>query len=204
MSLIEEIIKVGPNEKVAFLTEINELVDFAQICVSFANTKGGSVLIGVNQKGKIVGVNPNPELKLIQEVYDFIDGEFKIEAITHVINHHCIIEVKVEKQETPILAKVNNDSGIFYYRVGLKSVKANKIIERYLNMRRFGKIVIESNLHNEFLEKLGVQQFNLSQLYNLMDLKPNVVDKLIAELLFLNMIEVYFVDEKFCYGRLKS
>ena len=48
LEAIEEIIKSGSNENVEFLSDIDELIDFAKICVSFANRNGGSVFIGVN------------------------------------------------------------------------------------------------------------------------------------------------------------
>ena len=86
MNPIENSIKTGRNETVEFLTEINELIDFAKICVSFANKSGGSIFIGVNEKGKLMGVNPEPELRLIPEVHEFIDGQLSIETTTHLIN----------------------------------------------------------------------------------------------------------------------
>ena len=204
MNPIEEIIKSGQNESVELLSEIDELIDFAKVCVSFANRNGGSVFIGVNEKGKSVGINPDPELKLVNQVGGCIEGELRFESVKHVVKHYCIIEVKISKAEIPIKFKLDNDSSVYYYRVNSYSMEANKIIERYLNMRRFGKTVIESDHHVDFLDKLGDNKYNLSLLYKMLDLKPSEVDKLTAELLFLKKLEVLSVDKKFFYSQLKS
>jgi hypothetical protein len=82
-------------------------------------------------------------------------------------------------------------------------MEANKIIERYLNMRKFGKTVIESDHHVDFLDKLSDNKYNLSLLYKMMDMKPNEVDKLTAELLFLKKLKTHVVDGRFCYSQLK-
>ena len=140
MNPIENTIKIGRNETVEFLTEVDELIYFAKICVAFANTYGGSIFIGVNEKGKLMGVNPEPELRLITEVHEFIDGQLNIETVVHLVKHYCIIEVKVAKADIPLLIKRNEGTKVFYYRVESNTVEANKIIERYLNIRRFAKV----------------------------------------------------------------
>jgi predicted HTH transcriptional regulator len=204
MNPIENTIKIGRNEAVEFLTEVDELIDFAKICVSFANTSGGSIFIGVNEKGKLMGVNPEPELRLIPEVHEFIDGQLNIETVAHLVKHYCIIEVKVAKADIPLLIKTNEGTKVFYYRVESNTVEANKIIERYLNIRRFGKVVEQSKIHSDYLDKLGENESNLSLLYKVMDLKPNEVDKITAELIFLEQLKVQLVDKKFYFSRLKS
>ena len=204
MNPIEEIIKSGPGENVEFLSEIDELIDFAKICVSFANRNGGSIFIGVNEKGKFIGVNPDPELRLVNQVSGCIEGELKLEPVKYLVKHCCIIEVKISKTEIPLMVKLKDDSCVYYYRVNSYSTEANKIIERYLNMRRFGKTVIESDNHLDFLDKLGDNKYNLSLLYKMMDMKPNEVDKLTAELLFLKKLEMLSVDKKFFYSQSKT
>lgn len=201
---IDHILKTGPNQFVEFLNEIDELIDFAKICVSFSNREGGSLYIGVNEKGKAVGINPEPEMKLIDAVNDCIEGKLLFETVLHTVKHHYIIEVKISKSEIPLLVKLNDHNKVYYYRVGSISVEANKIIERSLNLRRFGGKIDFSQNHEEFLAQLEDDKFNLSIVYKLMELKPKDVDKVIAELIFMNKLEVELIDKKFYYSRLKS
>lgn len=203
MNSIEEIIKLGQNESIEFLPEINDLVDLAKVCAAFANRNGGSVFIGVNEKGKLIGVNPDPELKLIQEIHEFIDGELKVKIITHTVKHYYLIEIKISQSGIPILVKPIDGVKVFYYRVGKNTVEANKIMERYLNLRKFRNLINESNNHKELLLKLDERQLNLSSLYKLIDLKPKEIDKIIAELLYLGKLEIQLKDNFFYYSRCK-
>jgi ATP-dependent DNA helicase RecG len=56
---INTIIKTGEDEKVEFKSAFNK--ELIETIVAFANSKGGSIFIGVSEKGKIVGVSINDE-----------------------------------------------------------------------------------------------------------------------------------------------
>jgi len=53
------LISKGESEIVEFKTNFN--IETIETLVAFANSKGGSVFIGVNDKSKVVGVNANSE-----------------------------------------------------------------------------------------------------------------------------------------------
>lgn len=55
----EQLIKDGENQHVEFKSNFN--VDVLESLVAFANTEGGTVYIGISDKGKITGVNLNDE-----------------------------------------------------------------------------------------------------------------------------------------------
>ncbi len=55
----EQLIKDGENQHVEFKSNFN--VDVLESLVAFANTEGGTVYIGISDKGKITGVNLNYE-----------------------------------------------------------------------------------------------------------------------------------------------
>lgn len=55
----EQLIKDGENQHVEFKSNFN--VDVLESLVAFANTEGGTVYIGISDKGKIIGVNLNDE-----------------------------------------------------------------------------------------------------------------------------------------------
>jgi len=203
MNPIEEIINRGQNETIEFLSEIDELIDVAKICVALANKNGGSIFIGINGKSKIVGINPDPEIKLIQHLHEFIEGNVEIETIKHLIKHYYIIELKITKSNLPVLVKMINGEIKYYYRIESNTVEANKIIDLYLNLRKFGKQIVESEEHKNLLCKLGNNELNLSSLYKMMDLKPKEIDKLTAELIFLKKLQVEIKDKKYYYSRCK-
>jgi ATP-dependent DNA helicase RecG len=56
---LEDIIQIGESESIEFKSNFNNEV--IESLVAFANTKGGSVFIGVNARNQIKGVQVNPE-----------------------------------------------------------------------------------------------------------------------------------------------
>jgi len=56
---LQNILNQGESETVEFKSSFNN--ELIETLVAFANTKGGKVIIGVNQKSKITAVNINPE-----------------------------------------------------------------------------------------------------------------------------------------------
>lgn len=67
-SELSNIIKLGENEQVEFKSSFND--ETIESLVAFANTKGGTVIIGVNDDGVITGVNVGKETipKWINEI----------------------------------------------------------------------------------------------------------------------------------------
>lgn len=59
MQDLQSIIKKGENQNVEFKSTFN--MEVVETLVAFANTKGGSVYIGINDSGKIVGIQMGKE-----------------------------------------------------------------------------------------------------------------------------------------------
>lgn len=67
---IEEVLSRGENDQVEFKQEISKkLEEFLETVVAFANTRGGSIIVGVDDNGKIVGVY---EQKFEERVQDLL------------------------------------------------------------------------------------------------------------------------------------
>jgi ATP-dependent DNA helicase RecG len=56
---LEELIKLGEGENLEFKSNFNN--ELIETLVAFANTLGGKVVIGVNQKNELIGVTMNTE-----------------------------------------------------------------------------------------------------------------------------------------------
>lgn len=56
---LQNILKTGESETVEFKSSFNN--ELIETLVAFANTKGGKVLVGINDKNKIAGVVINTE-----------------------------------------------------------------------------------------------------------------------------------------------
>lgn len=119
--LIEDLLKEGESEQLEF-REVVRKDDVAKVLCSFLNGKGGRILIGISDKGKVTGIS-NVE-KHVEELKLFLVSAIIPEAPINIALDHVenkdIITVKVYGgSKQPYLF-----GGSIYYRKGSSTVKA--------------------------------------------------------------------------------
>lgn len=118
-----QLIKQGEGEKIEFKQGISNASH--DIC-AFLNTQGGYILIGINDKGKIVGA----PLKIKQKISNVLAGiepcpEIKIETIK--VDKVNIISIKVKKSD-----KLHSIGSRAYIRLGANNrpLSTQEVIEK--------------------------------------------------------------------------
>ena len=100
----------------------------------FANAEGGTILIGVDDKGKVIGLNNYQKLlkNLPNKIRDILGITADVNLRTE--NNKYFIEIKVPSYSTPISFK-----GYFYYRSGstIQNLKG-PALEKFL-LSKMGK-----------------------------------------------------------------
>lgn len=199
METIENKLKKGRSETLEFLPSIIDAEEVAKILISFANNRGGSLLVGLNLKGKVIGVFPDFEVTYLEKVKDFIDGEIAYKCNVHKIKHHLVLDILIPESTLPIKFKSNFQNS-YYYRINSTSVEANKILNTYLNLRKFSQLISISEKHSNLLNALNTET-TLSMLYKSFDLKPKKIDQLLSELIYLDKVIISIVDKTFYYSK---
>jgi ATP-dependent DNA helicase RecG len=121
MSEIIELLEKGETEKVEFKPSLSQRDKIMESISAFSNTTGGAVVIGVTDKGKIVGVDIGKSTieKLANQVKQNTDPmvypSIRIGEVDE--KHIVVIEVEESKQK-PVLA-----FGRAYMRVGKSNQK---------------------------------------------------------------------------------
>jgi ATP-dependent DNA helicase RecG len=94
---INTIIKTGEDEKVEFKSAFNK--ELIETIVAFANSKGGSIFIGVSEKGKIVGVSINDESiqNWINEIKTKTSPEIIPDVEIYSVENKAIVELIVKE-----------------------------------------------------------------------------------------------------------
>ncbi len=130
MKELRQLIQKGENETLDFKQEISSASKIAKTIVSFANRKGGRLLIGIRDNKSIAGVRTEDEKYMLTLASDFyckptvelvineweLDGKVVLEAIVP------------EGPDKPYYAKDDEGRWWVYVRVKDQSLLASKIV----------------------------------------------------------------------------
>jgi len=107
----------GEGQTVEFKRDISQRSDTAGELIAFANTSGGTMLVGVNDDGQIVGVaDPDATMTALANISRDNSRPSLYPVIERVeVNGMTIIAVRVDKRAGP---PYENNSGQCYVRVG--------------------------------------------------------------------------------------
>ncbi len=99
---VQELIEEGEGFRIEFKRRISSAEKIARTIISFANTKGGTILFGVDDDGSIVGVeSEKSEIELIEIAgKDFCDPEIhpRIDVIS--FGRHDVIVCQIDESRT--------------------------------------------------------------------------------------------------------
>ncbi|MEP7265558.1 MAG: ATP-binding protein, partial [Bacteroidota bacterium] len=127
---ILQLISQGEGEKLDFKREISNSSRIARTIVSFANHKGGTLLVGVNDDGTIAGVKVEEEkFMLEQAAVFFCRPEVELIINEWPLKKKIILEVIIPvTDKKPYYAKDEEGKWLVHIRVGDKSLLASKVV----------------------------------------------------------------------------
>lgn len=170
---IKKLIEQGEGVCLDFKQVIQNPYKIAKSMVSFANTKGGILLIGVKDNGKISGVNPEEEYHMIELAANFYSKpivQFNVES--HIIEGKKILQVNIPiGNNQPYYAKGEDEKWWVYVRVNDNCILASKTTVDFMHsLKKETKITmgkIELGILNYLKENNKVTQKELCKLFNL-------------------------------------
>ena len=135
---IQKRILEGEGETLDFKKEITSKSKIAKTMVSFANHKGGTLLIGVNDNGTLHGVASEEERFMLEEAAGFFCRPVIPLTIREwLIKGKIILEVKIPEGELkPYYAKGDDEKWWVYIRVKDQSLLASKVVVEVLKQNR--------------------------------------------------------------------
>ncbi len=111
---IKQIIAEGESQQTEFKSSFN--VEAMESITAFANTEGGCVLVGVSNKGKIVGVDTNEESvqQWVNEIKSKTEPAILVDAACYEIEGKTVVVLSVPEYPVKPIAL----QGRFYKRIG--------------------------------------------------------------------------------------
>ena len=134
-------IEQGEGETIDFKKEITSVNKIAKSIVSFANHKGGRLLIGIRDDKAITGIKTEEEKYMLDLAANFYcKPAVPIKLKEYVVNDKTVIEALVpEGNEKPYYAKGEDDKWWVYVRHNDQSVLASKVTVDVLKRQSKGE-----------------------------------------------------------------
>lgn len=204
-SYLRNLISGGENQQLDFKYAINDSRKIARTLVSFANTDGGKLLIGVRDNGSIAGIRSDEEIYMVDTAaHLFCRPEITYNTRQHAAMGKTILEVEVMKgQEKPYQAKDESGRWICYFRHEDQNLAANKVLLQVWRkekkksgvMVRFGKA--EKFLMDHLLKNGSI---TFSKFRKLARISAYRAESILANLIILKILLMNASEKGFTYS----
>jgi predicted HTH transcriptional regulator len=200
---IPNLIAQGEHQQLDFKYEINDARKIAKTLVAFANTDGGRLLIGVKDNGRIAGIRSDEEFYMVQSAAELYCKPFiNFVSTRHIVEGRTVLEVWVEKNNTPCYAKDYENSWIAYVRVKDQNIRANRILidvwkrrseirGTFIEYSKYEKALIEFLEHNP--------PATLSNIMRVLHITHRQAQQILINLISLDVIEMQLNEKEAQY-----
>lgn len=137
---LKSLVSKGESLTLEFKLKANHPQRILNEIVAFANSKGGLLLIGVDDNGVFEGLNDGDEdiyllERLIHEqIYPSLECQFKKVAISKT-KEIVIVEVKEGKEKPYYVNETGKKQGTAFIRIKDESIKAGKVLRMLINSK---------------------------------------------------------------------
>lgn len=203
MESVKQLITRGQDVSLEFTSQIENQLTITRTIVAFANTNGGKVIVGINEKNKIVGVEPAEELKLFKELINN-DCAPIVPFESKVIEEgrHLLLEIDVPKSSIKHKAKGEEGGMQFYHRIKDTTLVGNRVIINLWKLQDDSTskpIDLDDNLKAifEFIEEY--KPVTVSKIFRFFALNKNDVNLYLAQLNYWGYIDCVIVESGMAY-----
>lgn len=126
---IANLISKGENQQLDFKHSISDSKKIARSLVAFANTQGGTLLIGVKDNGNISGINSDEEYYMLEGAAQmYCKPEVRFKAAKWEINGKTVLEIYVHPDPKKLYkAPDKNGNYRVFFRVHDENVLATPL-----------------------------------------------------------------------------
>jgi len=202
---ILELISEGEHQQLDFKFEISDSRKIARTLSAFANTDGGTLLIGVKDNGNIAGVRSEEEYYMLEAASEmYCRPKVAFTAKEWNMDGKIVLEVKIKTStEKPHKSPDKEDQYKTYIRIADENIVAPETLEM-----AWAKITALQGRHikitspvRKLLSYLETNPYiSLSQFRKIARINYYTARNILSDLLAINAIGYRMVDKKFVYG----
>jgi predicted HTH transcriptional regulator len=170
---IRKLIEQGEGVNLDFKQIVQNPSKIAKSMVSFANTHGGILLIGVRDNGSIAGIKAEEEFHMIDLAASFYaKPEVKFSVEPHIVEGKTVLLVDIPiGANQPYYAKGEDEKWWVYVRVNDKCILASKTTVDFMHAKKHAAKVtlgkIEQSILSFLRDKERATQAELCKAFNM-------------------------------------
>ena len=201
---IEGLIEQGENQFLDFKFAINDSKKIARSLVSFSNSYGGRLLIGVKDNGTIAGIRTEEEYYMIQGAAElYCKPKIEFETKDWTVQGKKVLEVIVpQSNEKPHMARGDDNKWLAYIRVDDENIVANSVV-----LKVWQKLKSENGIRiknpepgNKLLKYLNSNQYiTLSGFLKLSKIPYQTGIHILSDFIVLGLIDYSYSNKQFIY-----
>lgn len=201
--LLHKLVEAGEHDMQDFKYTVNDPRKIARSVSAFANNKGGHLLIGVDDNGRIRGVRSEEDIYVVEA------------AATVYCEPECVLDFTAYKEKggavvikaaiapsrcRPIYVKEEDNKLRAYYRVADENISAHPLMLRVWKYKddETRSVVYEmEDAHTAILNALAVCPQTTENLYRLLALSRRKIDDTIVSLALMDLVEFAYINRTF-------
>ncbi len=204
---LNQLLALGENEQLDFKKEITSVHKIAKTIVSFANVKGGTLLVGVNDDKSISGIKTEEEKFMLQQAaLHYCNPTLELNFKEWVLGKKSVLEVTVpEGNAKPYYAKDEFGKWWVYIRYQDKSLLASKVILEVLkrNANENPTLITYSSKEKALMQYLLInQRITIKQFCKLVNISRWRAIQIIVNLVRIGVLQAHLNDNEEYYTAL--
>ncbi len=139
---VRDLIRSGESNRVEFKKTLPQPEKFARVLVSFANCRGGSVLVGISDDRKVAGISDFEEERYVleQTAAFFCQPEVDFDLSEEVLDGKSIMLIRIpESSFKPHYALNASGEKSLYVRSEDRCILASPLVAKALQMEQEGR-----------------------------------------------------------------
>jgi len=190
---IQLLIDQGESQHLDFKFEVSDAAKIARTLVAFANTKGGKLLIGVKDNGKISGIRSEEEYYMLENAATrYCEPEINFSSKEWNLDGKKVLEISIPQSHIiPHRAPDHNDKMKAYIRIDDQNILANGIQMKIWQKGNTNKEIkfVYSNEAKKLLDLFNIHKYlSLKQIIDEINLSRYKTENLLAELIIMKVI----------------
>jgi len=202
-------IQEGEHQQLDFKFEISDSRKIAKTLVAFANTDGGTLLIGVKDNGKLAGVRSDEEYYMVEgaaHLYSKPDVVFK--SRKWVVSGKTILEIIVPRGgQVPYFAQTEPGKWQAYVRVKDENILASGIHMKVWKIKTSdrGILIGYSGKIKKLMDYFSVHEtISVTHFSKLAFISQYDAGNIIAHLVYFGILEMVYSEKHFIFRLGKS